>query len=102
MHEFFKSIFKTVELQPHDLDKLSGEFVHVVFLHILSASEPKLDAEDKKKVDNLMDLEKSDSVLQLLRSKHSETEWKAMLTKAAKPLIEDYLEKVAAAGVRSS
>ena len=92
--DIFEELFRDSGLSSEMIERCANDFSGIAFLHILGATQKKLTVSEREHLGKLLESKDYSDVTKFLVSKYSDDEWKALLEKEIKPLLEDYIEKV--------
>ena len=96
MTELFQGILKSrgINLKDEEINKFSDEFSGILMLRITEEAEKKFSSNEKELLGDYFQKEDYPKVVELVKGKYSDEEWKEVVKKHLVPLMNDYLENV--------
>lgn len=95
MLEFFKTLFKDKDIPDDQLQKFAAEFSVIALATLMKEGQSVLSEDDSKKIAELVDEQKFEEALAILKGKYkSDEEWNSFAGSALAPLVESYVQEV--------
>ena len=98
MIDLFRKYFKDRGVSDEEIKDYAKDFTVVAVLHILGASEAKLDQLDRETIKGLWEDHRLDQIVHIIRLRYTKADWQKLVDTSVKPLLNDYFESVLGKG----
>lgn len=89
-----KKIFNNISFSDAQIEELTIDFLIICFIALLQNSNERVNEQDSLEIKNLIIENKFEEVINNLKSKYNDEEWKELVISTIEPLLEDYKKSV--------